>query len=117
MKEKGDNTNLNYPLSNKDKKNSFPGYPAYADSDDVYSKDEEQEDINPEDISKTKELENNFGKNNEKDFNDDVSGDDLDIPGSEFDDDEEKIGNEDEENEYYSLGGDDHNDLDEDNGD
>ena len=38
---------------------------------------------------------------------------DLDIPGSELDDDQELIGNEDEENNYYSLGGDDHDDLDE----
>ena len=59
-------------------------------------------------------MKNNFGKNNEKDFNDDVSGDDLDVPGSEIDDEQVKVGSEDEENEYYSLGSDDHNDLDED---
>lgn len=33
---------------------------------------------------------------------------DLDIPGSELDDENEKIGEEDEENNYYSLGGDRH---------
>ena len=33
---------------------------------------------------------------------------DLDIPGSELDDDKENIGEEDEENNYYSLGGDRH---------
>jgi hypothetical protein len=53
-------------------------------------------------------------KNNEKDFKDDVSGNDLDIPGSELDDDQENIGSEDEENNYYSLGGDNHENLDED---
>ena len=36
----------------------------------------------------------------------DVSGSDLDIPGAEADDDNEEIGEEDEENNYYSLGGD-----------
>lgn len=36
----------------------------------------------------------------------DVSGSDLDIPGAEADDDNEAIGEEDEENNYYSLGGD-----------
>lgn len=41
--------------------------------------------------------------------------DDLDIPGSELDDANEDIGEEDEENNYYSLGGDRHEDLDEDN--
>jgi len=37
----------------------------------------------------------------------------LDVPGSELDDADEAIGNEDEENNYYSLGGDEHDDLDE----
>jgi hypothetical protein len=41
-------------------------------------------------------------------------GDDLDVPGSELDDSDEEIGEEDEENNYYSIGGDDHNDLEED---
>ena len=40
---------------------------------------------------------------NEKD---DVSGDDLDIPGAEDDNENEAIGEEDEENNSYSLGGD-----------
>jgi hypothetical protein len=51
---------------------------------------------------------------NEKDFDDDMSGSDLDVPGSELDDQQESVGSEDEENNYYSLGGDDHNDLEED---
>ncbi len=53
---------------------------------------------------------------NEKNFYDDMSGGDLDIPGSELDDQQESVGSEDEENNYYSLGGDNHNDLEEDNG-
>jgi hypothetical protein len=51
---------------------------------------------------------------NKKDFDDDLSGGDLDVPGSELDDELENIRSEDEENNYYSLGRDDHNDLDED---
>ena len=39
---------------------------------------------------------------------------DLDIPGSELDDKDEALGEEDEENNYYSLGGDRHEDLEED---
>ena len=39
---------------------------------------------------------------------------DLDIPGSELDDENEKIGEEDEENNYYSLGGDRHESQEED---
>jgi hypothetical protein len=38
-------------------------------------------------------------------------GDDLDVPGSEDDDANESIGEEDEENNYYSLGGDDKENL------
>jgi hypothetical protein len=56
------------------------------------------------------------GRNNEKEFSEDVSGDDLDIPGAELDDEDEAVGSEDEENNYYSIGGDNHNDLDEDKG-
>lgn len=41
---------------------------------------------------------------------------DLDIPGAEEDDANEAIGEEDEENNYYSLGGDAHEDLEEDKG-
>lgn len=42
-----------------------------------------------------------------------TSIDDLDIPGTELDDADEAIGEEDEENNYYSLGGDNHEDLEE----
>lgn len=44
----------------------------------------------------------------------DFAGEDLDIPGSEADDAAEAIGSEDEENNAYSLGGDRHEDLEED---
>lgn len=43
----------------------------------------------------------------------DFSAQDLDIPGSELDDEKEEIGSEDEENNSYSLGGDNHEDLEE----
>ena len=45
----------------------------------------------------------------------DFAGKDLDIPGSDLDDNEEMVGSEDEENNSYSLGGDNHQDLEEDN--
>ena len=97
------------------KKDNLSGYPAYPASEDIYSKYQEEKNINPEDISKSKE-QNDTGINNEKDFNDDVSGSDLDIPGAEMDDNQENIGSEDEENNYYSLGDDSPDDLEEDNG-
>jgi len=107
-------------------KNNHPGdkpplnpdgltYPA---SEDIYNKLQNEADTDPEDITaaKTANEEDELEKANEKDFSDDVSGSDLDIPGSELDDEQEEIGNEDEENNYYSLGGDNHNDLEEDKG-
>ncbi|WP_114750043.1 hypothetical protein [Pleomorphovibrio marinus] len=36
----------------------------------------------------------------------DFSGGEMDVPGSELDDEQEDIGSEDEENNHYSLGGD-----------
>lgn len=39
---------------------------------------------------------------------------DLDVPGADLDDDNEELGEEDEENNYYSLGGDRHESLEED---
>jgi len=119
MKTKGNPINTPIQKANKKGKINLPGYPLYPAADDIFSKNKEEENINPEDLSKKKEPnENNkTGKNNEKDFADDLSGSDLDVPGSELDDKQENIGSEDEENNYYSLGGDDHNDLEEDQGD
>ena len=94
------------PNKTKDPK----GYPLYPASEDIYSKDKEKKDIDPEAISKTKALNEKSGKNNEKYFEEDMSGDDLDVPGSELDDADENIGSEDEENNLYSLGGDKHDD-------
>ena len=92
---------------------SLPGYPLYLDNEDIYSKFHEEKDIDPEDVSIRKVRNEPEGKNNEKSFEDDVSGDDLDVPGSELDDEQESIGSEDEENNHYSIGGDNHNNLDE----
>lgn len=39
---------------------------------------------------------------------------DLDVPGADLDDSDEELGEEDEENNYYSLGGDRHENLEED---
>ena len=58
---------------------------------------------------------------NEQDFEENLAerysvGDGLDVPGSELDNKQENIGSEDEENNYYSIGGDNHVDLEEDQG-
>lgn len=95
-------------------KTNFPGYPIYPASKYIYNQEKEETDINPEDITKTPNKKK--GTNNEKDFKDDTSEADLDVPGSELDDQQESVGSEDEENNYYSLCVDNHNNLDEDNG-
>ncbi len=95
--------------------NTFPGYPHYPASDDIYNKEKEV-DLNTEDLTKIKSHGKKPGKRNIKGFYEDVTGEDLDVPGSEADEAEDNSGSEDEENNYYSLGGDDHNDLEEDKG-
>lgn len=89
----------------------FPGYPLYPASEDIYSQGIKEDSIDPENVDKLKEP-NDKTRNewNESDYNHQGTGDDLDIPGSEYDDEEEDIGLEDEENNYYSLGGDNHSD-------
>ena len=74
--------------------NDFPGYPIYPPSDDIFNKSHE-EDVN-------------LG------FNEGVSKSHLDVPGANLDDEQENIGSEDEENNYYSIGGDNHDNLEED---
>ena len=94
----------------------LPGYEPYPKDEDIYKKFKEEELILPEDTP-VKETVDKLGKNNEKNFKNVKTGDDLDVPGSELDDEQESVGGEDEENNYYSLGGDNHDDLEEDKGD
>ena len=118
MKDKDENEKLHGKNHTIMKNDNSQGYPLYPTSEDVYSHSHEEEDINPEDVTLNKDLKDkDKGKNNEKSFKEDVSGGDLDVPGSELDDEQEDIGSEDEENNFYSIGGDDHENLDEDKGD
>ncbi len=86
----------------------------YPPSEDIYNQGDKIMNLNPDDLSENKALNEEEGSLNEKTFEDDMAGSDLDVPGSELDDQQENIGSEDEENNYYSLGGDNHNDLDQD---
>ena len=89
----------------------------YPATEDIYNQFKKESEIDPEDTSKKKEV-IKIDKNptwNEKNLTQDKSGSDLDVPGSELDDDQETNGSEDEENNFYSIGGDNHNDLEEDN--
>ncbi len=96
-------------------KESFPGYPHYPASEDIYNNEKEVE-LDPEDLSKKKKTQLPPESGNQKTFYEDMTGEDLDVPGSKADEALPNEGSEDEENNYYSLGGDDHNDLEEDHG-
>jgi hypothetical protein len=98
-------------------KKGFPGYPHYPASQDVFTRHKVEEEVDPEQTGKLKDSAEVTDGLNEKDFSDDVSGSDLDIPGADADDLQEEIGSEDEENNYYSLGGDDKEGQEEQNGD
>ena len=115
MNEKHDDKPVAAEYAEDQTINNLPGYPSYPEGEDIFNKYHEEQDLNPEDISKIKALnaETRSGSRTNLHENDGLSGNDLDVPGSELDDEQEEIGNEDEENNYYSLGGDDHNDLDE----
>lgn len=77
----------------KQEEKNFPGYPQYPENEDIYAKEKKS-------------------KYDLEDENEDMEMD-LDVPGADLDDKDEKIGEEDEENNYYSLGGDNHEDLEE----
>jgi hypothetical protein len=85
----------------------LPGYPSNPPSEDLFIKFEKEEDVNPEIPHDTK---SNTQRSTDE-FTDDLTLGDLDVPGSELDDEMEIIGNEDEENNYYSLGSDDNDSL------
>ena len=96
-----------------DKDNSLPDSLQYPPEDDIYSKGKRVKGIETDDNTLITSGTEKPDSMNEKDFEDDMSGGDLDIPGSELDDSSEAIGEEDEENNHYSLGGDNHDNLEE----
>jgi hypothetical protein len=80
----------------------FP-LPVYSEKEDIYNK-EKKVGFKETDEAGEKILKTPHNRNAE----------DLEVPGAELDDADEEIGEEDEENNYYSLGGDRHEDLEED---
>ena len=115
MKKKNSKTSWSEQQTEKNKVDSLPGYPLYPDDEDIYENFREEADLDPENTSETKTSNSNNALRR-KELDGVFSEEDLDVPGSELDDDQEAIGSEDEENNYYSLGGDDHDDLEEDSG-
>ncbi|MBA2407622.1 MAG: hypothetical protein H0V65_06475 [Chitinophagales bacterium] len=88
------------------------------DEDDLEIVPGTEADLTPEDLQLlgSDELSADLGEDEElKDriFPLDITAGDLDVPGAELDDDNEEIGEEDEENNPYSIGGDRHENLEE----
>jgi hypothetical protein len=105
-----------HPVKKTDNQNKTvnEGYPIYPPQEDVYNNLQKDENVDPENAYKNKGPNSEIEISNEK--NDQKEDMDLDVPGAELDDAEEIIGSEDEENNYYSIGGDAHENLEEDNG-
>jgi hypothetical protein len=99
------NTNKKKKENSSDEEKKFP-LPVYEPMDDIYNR---QKELSFEDIDDPDSI---ITGNDRK-----IAGSDLDTPGTELDDVNEAIGEEDEENNYYSVGGDDHEDLEETNAD
>jgi hypothetical protein len=94
--------------NNKKDNEDLPGYKHYPANEDIYSRNKEEIDLDPEDPSHKKAPNIDPDAKNEKDFKESVDGEDLDIPGNEEDESSMGDGHEDEENNFYSLGGDNH---------
>jgi hypothetical protein len=86
--------------------------------EDLASPPESEFDLTPEDLEALgpKDLSMDMGEDEalkHRTLPVDFAGEDLDVPGTEEDDDREANGSEDEENNTYSIGGDRHEDLEE----
>lgn len=86
---------------NNKRHSSFPGYPIYADSEDIYSKFKNEKELNPEDVINSKELEYTKVADIENDLNAGSSRFDLDIPIKEFGDSFEQVGIDGGDDDFY----------------
>ena len=80
--------------------------PGAANDEDLDIKAGTEADVDDDDLAVLNSTDAEIGRPQNV-SNEELSSD-LDVPGSELDDDNEDVGEEDEENNYYSLGGDRH---------
>lgn len=64
--------------------NRFPGYPVYAESEDIYNKFRNEKELSLEDVFEMKELSSNYMINYQNELNSSSFGLDLEIPENEF---------------------------------
>lgn len=117
MKKESNNETMSNPKDLKEEKISLEGYPSFPAKDDIYNEYHKENIVDIDETSKGNRDVGTLENPNEFGFQDIISDSDLDIPGSELDNQQEEIGSEDEENNYYSIGGDNHDNLEEDKGD
>lgn len=99
------------PLQNGHQKVNDPeeGYPLYPEEEDIYMRGRKSRKLNPDEVTNITLP----PKHRDKHYlNEELPGDRLELLDVEPDE-EVLLGIEDEENSYYSLGGDDHIDLEE----
>lgn len=92
------------PVRTKKSKNRDEAREIFKEEDEGLNDSTDSEDYN----LRRAELDNTDDEGdplNEEGFGEDLSGEDLDIPGAGDDDDDEEIGEEDEENNSWSLEG------------
>ena len=100
--EKPVSSSLDTALETDDELLIVPGTEADVTRDDLIILGEQNLDIDEEETTDSKTIRGDIGF-------------DMDVPGEELDDQDEEIGAEDEENNYYSLGGDNKENLEENN--
>ncbi len=113
MKKKATITQKATRLVTKEKAKAPVGYPLYPPSEDVYSQYEREGSSKIITNDSNRPFDDRLQEDTQADYDENLPDYDLDIPGSELDNDQEFIGSEDEENNYYSIGGDNHDDLEE----
>lgn len=101
--------NLEEQEEKRDK--TFPGYPVYPPEEDIMNRGE-KEDLDVENLTRSDRGKGDKQSLQKRQIPDEEE--DLDVPGAELDNSDEEIGKEDEENNFYSLGGERHEDLEED---
>jgi hypothetical protein len=89
----------------------YMGYPTFPFEQNVAQKLQEEINVASLNAMSFQGLDKNLKKLNEQNQSGDCNGNDMDIPETELDNTDEAMGSEDEENNHYSLGGDNHNDL------
>jgi hypothetical protein len=104
-------TNINTTLNEAGKPKGSVKEKESVDETVAPSLETDESDVTEEDLQALGELGMNIDGGDDEILKNrpytNVAGDsELDIPGADLDDDNESIGSEDEENNYYSLGGD-----------